>query len=115
MDPENRSGSVVYADSFEYPIEQVEARVVVRLSNGRRIEWYGHCADQNGSKTISATMRYSFWGERGADNGIPIVRFIDKRGNRYHQYNKYTERFPIDTDWAQALGKLEERIRNGPP
>lgn len=103
---------IVVSSPDDYPIEQVETRVVVQLSTGTRIEWYGHSSG-GGYYDIGGRIKYLFAGERQLSMWTPIIRFVDGQGNRYYQYKNYTECFPIEMDWKEALRELEKRIQNG--
>src|ERR1039457_7282809 len=97
-----------------YPIKQLEGRLAYPSNGGLAILPFGRAGDK--LWVTDHRTYYGFWAKIPAQepNAAPIIRFVDWHGNRYYQYEHYTERFPQSADWAEAGRKLDEWIRTGP-
>jgi hypothetical protein len=96
-----------------YPVKQVEGCMVLP-SGGLAIIGFGHGGDE--PHVDEQRIYYAFWAEAPArePQAAPIMRWVDWHGNRFYQYQHYTERFGQNTDWLEAVQKLDEWIRTGP-
>jgi hypothetical protein len=94
-----------------YPIKQLQGQIARQTNNGMSLTGFSHGG--NPPEVDHQRTYYSFRVDLH-DRESPIIRFVDWRGNLYYQYNHYTERFPQNTDFPQAITTLDLWHRTGP-
>jgi hypothetical protein len=102
---------VTVSAPHEYPIKQVQGCIVHQAGGGRTLTGFGHPG--NPPEVDDRRIYHTFWASLGPGDA-PVIRFLDWHGNRYYQYEHYTERFPGNTDWPEAIRALDHWIRTGP-
>jgi hypothetical protein len=100
---------VTVSAPHEYPIKQVQGCLAHKAGGG--LTGFGHAG--NPPEVDDRRIYYTFWASVKPGD-TPVVRFVDWHGNRYYQYEHYTERFPAGTDWPDAIRALDQWIRTGP-
>ncbi len=97
-----------------YPIKQVDGQWV--LTNQRNFSIVDFGLGIGPPTVEDDRTTYSFRARIPVTDpdAVPIIRFVDWRGNLYFQYKHYTERFPQNTDFHDAAVKIDKWIRTGP-
>jgi hypothetical protein len=102
---------VTVSAPHEYPIKQVEGCIAHQAGGGMGLTGFGHAGNppEVDDRRIYYTFRASL-----KPQDVPVIRFVDWHGNRYYQYEHYTERFPRTADWPDAIRQIDQWIRTGP-
>jgi hypothetical protein len=107
---DNFTHLVTVSAPHEYPIKQIQG-CIVQASMGMGLIGFGQPG--NPPEVDDRRIYYTFWASLNPGDA-PIIRFVDWHGNRYYQYEHYTERFPQNTDWPEAIRALDRWMRTGP-
>jgi hypothetical protein len=105
---------VTLSTPHAYPIKWVDGRLAHQTNSGLGILPFGHGGDE--PYIDEQRIYYAFWAEVpiGVHNAAPLMKFVDRHGNLYYQYQHYTQRFSQNTSFEQAAQALDDWIRTGP-
>jgi hypothetical protein len=105
---------IVISAPVTYPIKQVDAQIVYQANSGLAILPTGHAGDQPVTEQGRSYIRMWAGISDQLFQPAPIVRFVDRHGNRYYVYRQQTLRVSQNTDWVIAATQIGEWIRTGP-